>query len=290
MTARYRLVHRTTYTYDAPVTLSYGRAHLTPRATAHQQVLSSSVDITPGTSERRESTDFHANPTLWFRVDEPHDRLEVTATSELVVDRHDADAAALDAPWEAARDGLGASDEARDHRLPSPLVDPAAAREYVAPSFVSGRPLGAALTELLDRVADDFTYRSGATTVRTTVPEVLAARSGVCQDFAHLVIAGLRSLGLAARYVSGYLETSPPPGRAKLRGADASHAWAAVLVPGAGWIELDPTNRQFVDERYVVAAWGRDYTDVPPLKGVIYTDATRSTLQVGVDLLRLPGE
>lgn len=291
MSARYRLEHRTTYTYDAPVTSSYGRAHLLPRPDESQQVLSSTVTWQPPAAEWRDSLDFFGNRSTWFRVDRPHDTLEVVAVSELVVDRRVVDVAALDAaPWEAARDALAATDEDRGFLLPSPLVDPGAVGGYAAATFTPGRALGAALRDLLDRVAADFTYRSGATTVRTTLPELLAARSGVCQDFAHLVVGCLRSVGLAARYVSGYLETSAPPGRPKLRGVDASHAWAAVLVPGTGWIELDPTNRQFVDERYVVVAWGRDYTDVPPLKGVIYTEAGHSTLDVGVDLVRLPGE
>jgi transglutaminase-like putative cysteine protease len=130
-------------------------------------------------------------------------------------------------------------------------------------------------------------YKAGATTIGTTLSEFLTIREGVCQDFAHLTVAVLRCAGLAARYVSGYLETSPPPGQLKLKGADASHAWASVWMPGRGWVDLDPTNNQFVDERYIVLGWGRDYSDVPPLKGVIFTDAKRSTMQVSVDVERV---
>ena len=139
--------------------------------------------------------------------------------------------------------------------------------------------------DLIHRIHADFRYESGATTVKTTLPEVLERRAGVCQDFAHLTVGCLRSMGLAARYVSGYLETAPPPGRPKLLGADASHAWASVLIPGGGWVSLDPTNDQLLDGRYVTTAWGRDYSDVPPLKGVIFTESkTKHVLQVRVDV------
>ena len=135
--------------------------------------------------------------------------------------------------------------------------------------------------DLVHRIHADFRYESGATTVKTTLPEVLERRAGVCQDFAHLAVGCLRSMGLAARYVSGYLETAPPPGRPKLLGADASHAWASVLVPGGGWVSLDPTNDQLLDGRYVTTAWGRDYSDVPPLKGVIFTESTTKHVLAG---------
>lgn len=288
MTVTYRLVHRTTYTYDAPVTASYGRAHLLPRDTGTQRRISARLTVSPAAVEIREHTDYFANTSTYYRVDQPHDVLDVTARSEIAVDRPTPDPDALHATsWERVRDSVPAVDEERGFLLASPLVAPAAAADYAAAIFRPRRALGAALHELLARIAQDFEYKSGATTVRTTLPEVLATRSGVCQDFAHLVIGCLRSVGLAARYVSGYLETEPAPGQEKLRGADASHAWASVLVPGLGWVDLDPTNDQFVDDRYVVAAWGRDYTDVPPLKGVIFTDAKLSTLRVSVDLARI---
>ena len=132
-----------------------------------------------------------------------------------------------------------------------------------------------------------FEYRPGVTTVETTIPELLADRRGVCQDFAHLAVACLRGAGLPARYVSGYLETMPPPGRPKLRGVDASHAWASVRLPEVGWVDLDPTNDRVIDSRYIVTAWGRDYADVPPLKGVIFSTSTSSRLSVAVDVLAL---
>jgi transglutaminase-like putative cysteine protease len=149
------------------------------------------------------------------------------------------------------------------------------------------RSLDEVVVDLLDRIRHGFAYVSGATTVTTTLPEVLAAREGVCQDFAHLAVASLRAVGLAARYVSGYLETRPPPGQPRLIGADASHAWASVFAPGLGWVDFDPTNHKFVDDSYVVVAIGRDYSDVPPLKGVIFSESTENTLQVSVDMAPL---
>jgi transglutaminase-like putative cysteine protease len=170
----------------------------------------------------------------------------------------------------------------------------AAVREYAAPSFTRYRPLIEVVRDLNSRIFTDFTYRSGSTTVSTKVSDVLRAREGVCQDFARLAIACLRANGLAARYVSGYLATDPPPGKERVFGTDATHAWAAVWMPSRGvgesnWIGLDPTNDQLVDERYVVVGWGRDYADVPPLRGIIYTDAEHSVIDVSVDVAPIAG-
>lgn len=171
--------------------------------------------------------------------------------------------------------------------LNPPEINPDIAA-YAAESFPPGRPLLAAVTELTARIYTDFTYKSGSTTVSTRVADVFLARKGVCQDFARLGIACLRSQGLAARYVSGYLATNPPPGKPRLIGADATHAWATVWLPGGSgdghWIDFDPTNNKFADERYVTLAWGRDYADVPPVRGIIYTDAKESTITVSVDV------
>ena len=147
-----------------------------------------------------------------------------------------------------------------------------------------------ALADLCRRMHRDFEFSPGATTVSTPIDEVLARREGVCQDFAHLTIGGLRGLGLAARYVSGYLETDPPPGEERLTGADVSHAWVSVFVPGVGWVDIDPTNGQFANSRYVTVAWGRDYADVPPLKGVIYTEGVGQRLEVTVDVTPVPDD
>jgi transglutaminase-like putative cysteine protease len=291
----YRVVHATQYHYDDDVSVSYGRAHLLPRAVGSeggsggQVVLTSDLDVDPGADELRSHTDFFGNVSTYYAVRQNHRALRVTATSDVRIDRVAPSLAELDAmSWESVRDRLADDLEARSFVLPSPLIgsEPAVAA-YAADTFASGRPLGTALVELVERIHADFDYVSGSTTVKTTLGEVLENRRGVCQDFAHLAVGCLRSVGLPARYVSGYLETQPPPGQPKLQGADASHAWAALRVPGLDWVDLDPTNNQLVDARYVVAGWGRDYSDVPPLKGVIMTDAKKSTLTVSVDVTRI---
>jgi transglutaminase-like putative cysteine protease len=163
-------------------------------------------------------------------------------------------------------------------------------REYAAPSFGPGRPLIEVLRDLNARIFSDFTYRSGSTTVSTQVAQVLTAREGVCQDFARLAIACLRANGLAASYVSGYLATDPPPGKERMFGVDATHAWAAVWTGDNRWLGLDPTNDQMVDERYITVGWGRDYADVPPLRGIIFTESEYSVIDVSVDVAPLDGD
>jgi transglutaminase-like putative cysteine protease len=276
------------------VTTSYGWGCLTPRDRPDQLCRSTRIEVSPTATLISGAVDFFGNRTSYFEVHEPHDRLVVTSSSLVEVSRVKADLDLLDR-WtaEQARDGLRADPQARaetaDFLLASPrlaLSNPALAdfaRDVLAP----GQPLGAALRRLIGTIYRDFAYRSGATTVSTSLDDVLERRAGVCQDFAHLAVAALRWAGLPARYVSGYLETMPPPGQPKLQGVDASHAWVSVLVPELGWIDLDPTNNQVVDAGYVVTAWGRDYTDVPPLKGVIFTESAGSTLKVAVDVIRL---
>jgi transglutaminase-like putative cysteine protease len=198
-------------------------------------------------------------------------------------------------PWEAARpngiQGALETDFTLDLR-PREITDEV--REYAAPSFEPGRPLVEVLRDLATRIFNDFTYRSGSTTVSTRVREVLAAREGVCQDFARLAIACLRANGLAACYVSGYLATDPPPGKDRMIGIDATHAWASVWTPQQPgqfeWLGLDPTNDQLVDQRYIVVGRGRDYADVPPLRGIIYTNSERSVIDVAVDVVPFDGD
>jgi len=176
--------------------------------------------------------------------------------------------------------------EATQFVLASPLAAPGDRyRAYALESFPEGRPLLECVESLCARIHADFRYKPGSTSVATPLIQVFRRRRGVCQDFAHVGIACLRSVGLPARYVSGYLETLPAPGRPKLTGVDGSHAWFSVLVPGAGWLDVDPTNDQFVNDRYVVTAYGRDYGDVPPLGGVIYTEGKTEELKVAVDMV-----
>ena len=286
---RYRVRHTTTYRYDEPVTDSYGVCRLVPRSLPWQSVESYAVAVEPAPDDLAHEVDHDGNHTSYFQVRTPHTALVVEGSGVVEVVAALVEDAALARPWESLRplvepraDGAWL---ATDVVLPSPLVahEPAA-HAYAAPSLGRGRPVGEAVGELVARIHADFEYDRTATTVTSTIGDILEQRAGVCQDFAHLALACLRSHGLAARYVSGYLATTPPPGQARLEGADASHAWVAVWLGGDRWLALDPTNDTRADERYVTVAWGRDYGDVPPVKGVIFTEATRSTLQVSVDV------
>lgn len=296
----YRLTHVTTYTYPEEVTSSYGRAVLLPRPGGGQQVHTSRLTVTPAAAETREHRDYHGNTSSYFHVTEPHTELRVRSSSVITVTRRQAERSRLpNVPWElaaqavrtaVAKDARGTGSAAAglaiaESRLASPMVDVVEpVRAYATRSFMPGRALPDVIADLCHRIYTDFDYKSGSTTVHTRLPEVLDRRTGVCQDFAHLLIGCARSMGLAARYVSGYIETRPAPGQSKLRGVDASHAWASVWVPGGGWLHVDPTNDQFIDNRYVVLGWGRDYRDVSPLRGIVYTEGSGSTLSVGVDL------
>ncbi|MCX5043086.1 transglutaminase family protein [Aldersonia sp. NBC_00410] len=289
---RYRIEHRTVYSYSSVVTGSFGRGYLTPRDLAHQRCVSHRVVVDPEPEDQSSGTDVYGNIDSYFHVLSEHERLVVTGESIVEVDPpepgwYSEGAAAV--PWESARPsrthGPLAAEFALD--LEPPEITSAVA-EYAAESFTPGRPLGAAIGELCSRIYADFTYRSGSTTVSTKVADVFAAKEGVCQDFARLALACVRSVGLAGQYVSGYLATDPPPGRERMVGVDATHAWARVWAPNDHWLAFDPTNDQFVDERYVTVAWGRDYADVPPLRGIIYTDSTEAGIAVSVDVAPLP--
>ncbi len=289
----YRITHRTEYRYSDVVTSSYGRGHLTPRDTTRQRCLSHELEIDPEPADRSTSRDVYGNLSSYFHVTERHRALTVTSRSVVEVDPPPAalyGAGSALAPWEAARpvgrDGVLASEFTLDLRPPE-ITE--AVREYAAPSFEPGRPLVEVLRDLNARIFSEFTYRSGSTTVSTQVSQVLVAREGVCQDFARLAIACLRANGLAASYVSGYLATDPPPGKERMFGVDATHAWAAVWTPQNQWLGLDPTNDALVDERYITVGWGRDYADVPPLRGIIYTDSERSVIDVSVDVAPFEG-
>jgi transglutaminase-like putative cysteine protease len=275
---RYRVVHKTNYTYAQPVALGHNETHLRPRAFESQRCLSHQLEIEPQPAVLSEREDFFGNPVSYFSIQHSHSQLSVTATSEVELQervRPPTDAASR--PWEetAARLKRACISEildARPYVLDSPLVSLSSEiARYAAVFFPLGRPLIEAVHELMERIHRDFVYDPGSTMVATPLSVVFKHRRGVCQDFAHLAIACLRSQGLAARYVSGYLETFPPPGWDKLIGADASHAWFSVYDPVLGWLDFDPTNNQTPVDRHITVAWGRDYSDITPLKGVIYS-------------------
>jgi transglutaminase-like putative cysteine protease len=289
----YQISHTTVYRYSDDVTSSYGRGFLTPRDSSRQRCLSHELVIEPEAADSSTSRDGYGNISSYFHVTERHNTLSIHSNSVVEVDPPPPDlygGGSARAPWEIARpvglDGALATEFTLDLQPPE-ITDEL--RAYAAPSFEPGRPLIEVLRDLTSRIFTDFTYRSGSTTVSTQVSEVLAAREGVCQDFARLAIACLRANGLAASYVSGYLATDPPPGKERMIGIDATHAWASVWTPQNQWLGLDPTNDQMVDERYIFVGFGRDYADVPPLRGIIYTDAERSVIDVSVDVAPYQG-
>jgi transglutaminase-like putative cysteine protease len=290
---KYRLTHTTRYCYQDYVAVCQNQAYLSPRNTATQACRHHRLNVRPAPVVQEARDDYFGNRVHYFAIQTPHQELTVTAISIIDVERHDSNPAFITSPpWESVRDSLpfvfdSEALEARMYVLHSPYIESnPELTEYALVSFTPGRPLLAAAQDLMARIYHEFTYDPHFTTLVTPLSEVLKHRRGVCQDFAHLMIACVRGLGLAARYVSGYLETLPPPGQVKLRGADASHAWLAVYSPGSGWIDFDPTNNQIPSQQHITTAWGRDYSDVTPLKGVIYGGGAH-TLTVGVDVERL---
>ena len=288
-TRRYRVVHETRYQYGTAVASGQTLAHVVVRETARQRVTASDVVTTPAAELRHDHDDLFGNRVTYLSFERSHDELELIATSEVEVSpgRLPADSGP---PWEDLANGL-AGDRSPDGLLArqcttgSSLVRPTPQlHAFAAPSFPPGRALWDGVVDLNHRIATTFTFVPGATDVTTPLEIVLHDRRGVCQDFAHLMIGGLRSLGLPARYVSGYLETLPPPGQTKLVGADATHAWVGVWLPNAGWFDVDPTNDLLELDHHVTTAWGRDYADVAPVRGVVFGSVTSQQLTVSVDV------
>lgn len=284
-----KVIHKTAYAYTDAVSTSHHLAHLAPRGGEGRHMFSHDVAITPQPSVTRERLDFFGNRTLYFSVREPHRSLEVVATS--VVDIAPLRPPRLDTspPWNEIRDRLR-RDRRRDlldayaftFDSPYARVTPELF-DYAQPSFPEGRALLLGVRDLTHRIYEDFEYDPTATDVTTALDVVMRLRRGVCQDFAHVQIACLRAMGLPARYVSGYLVTHPPPGRPRLVGADASHAWVTVFAPDIGWTDFDPTNDLLPSDEHVTVAHGRDFSDVTPLKGVILGGG-RHEVRVSVDV------
>ncbi len=290
---KYKLRHMTRYQYSGPATLSHNEARILPRQLPWQTCNNTQLTISPDAVGLSERQDFFGNRVIYFAIEAVHNSLEVLVSSEVETFPRPAQDFFSGAAWEdaaaemlsAVRSGNRDSIAARLFVLDSPFVmRQPALRDYAQSSFAPGRLLRDALLELNGRIFEDFTYDEDSTTLATPLQEVLETKRGVCQDFAHLLIGCLRSVGLPARYVSGYMETSPPPGQEKLLGADATHAWVAVFIPGWGWQEVDPTNGCVPDERYIVLGWGRDFADVTPLKGVM-SGGGEHELTVAVDVI-----
>lgn len=285
---KYRIVHNTAYSSADAISVGHNEAWLTPRNTARQNVLSHHIEIQPQPSARSTLTDYFGNTVTQFIFNQGYESLKISAIDEVEILEGEEEADPGPA-WESVLADL------RAHQTPETLsafeftfssprcrMSPEFA-EYGRSACPPGCPIRHVLTELLQKFHDEFHYDSKATTVSTPVEQVFRSRRGVCQDFSHLMISVFRSLGFAARYVSGYLRTISPPGKPRLIGADASHAWLSVYCGPLGWIDIDPTNNLFLSSNHITLAWGRDYADVAPVKGV-YVGGSSPQLQVDVDV------
>jgi len=286
----YRITHRTTCNYRSPVPVGKHVACLRPRVLPNQTLIKSELSVLPVPVSITERVDYFGNIQYFFIVQEPHKQLVVEARSEVRVEAGPALPMPKDSlPWEEVvrllpLDQSAAGLQAYEFGFESPRIKqrPEFA-SYALQSFTPQRPILEGLLDLTARIHNDFRFDPKVTNVRTTTEEVFRKRRGVCQDFAHFQIACLRSLRLSARYVSGYLRTHPPPGKPRLVGADASHAWISAYCPGYGWVGLDPTNNLVPSTEHVTIAWGRDYGDVSPLYGVIQGGGAHA-LHVAVDI------
>ena len=289
----YQVTHRTTFAYTQPVAISHHVLRLTPRSHPRQHYLQSNVIFDPIPSVRSEGNDYFGNPITHLTIQAPHSQLIVEAKT--VVDILKPDPMHLDQspPWDQVIQQLQTQTdspnlEAQQFMYDSPYITVEdATYDFVRDCFPPGRPLLAGVMDLTSRIFQEFTYEGGVTDVSTPVKDVLAARKGVCQDFAHLEIAALRSLGLPARYISGYLLTHPPEGKEKLVGADASHAWISTWSPNLGWVDFDPTNNLIPSDEHITLAWGRDYGDVSPINGFMVGGGDH-TPTVSVDVSPAP--
>lgn len=277
----YQVRHITSYHYLEPVSMCHNLLHLRPRICRDQRCIQTRVQVEPMPRQVHEHQDYFGNPVSAFSIQNPHKVMTIVA-EHLVERKHSEGQDVPDMPWEQAREILRSDKspqnlEAYQFTFPSryvPLGEELA--QYACESFQPGRPLIQATLELNQRIFQEFKYDPQATTISTPIRDVLANRKGVCQDFAHLMIGCLRSVGLAARYVSGYLLTTPPPGKEKLVGADATHAWLSAYLPGYGWVDFDPTNNLVPSNKHITLAWGRDYDDISPIKGVILGGGSHS--------------
>ncbi len=291
----YHITHRTLYEYAAPVTVSHHVARLEPRTTATQERDNFSLKIFPEPTLRKSRPDYFGNRLCFFTIQQVHSRLEIITASRVTVRVETPPGNESAAAWESVaemfRDPVSPEVvEPYQFIFDSPQVRASSElADYAARSFPSSTPLLAGARDLNRRIFSDFKYDPRATTVATPLEEVWEKRRGVCQDFAHLGIACLRSLGLPARYVSGYLRTRPPAGGEQLTGADASHAWFSIFCPGNGWIDFDPTNNLQPAEEHVTVAYGRDFGDVSPVAGIL-TGGGKHVVKVAVEVKPLAGE
>ncbi len=286
---RYQVKHITKYKYSETASLSQNELFLLPRPTSCQLIEELSLEIKPEPQYLRQRLDYFGNTCNVFMVQHAHSDLQVSSKFIVSTQKSDIPDPSSTLSWEKCiarlRSPITPEDlDASQFCYASPMIDLIyGAADFARISFPNDQPVLVAALHLIERIFNEFEYDKKATTVDSSVVQVLTDKKGVCQDFAHLAISGLRSLGLAARYVSGYLETLPPPGKPKLVGADASHAWLSLYIPDLGWIDLDPTNNIIPGEQHVTLAWGRDYGDVTPVKGVVLGGGNHK-LSVSVDM------
>jgi transglutaminase-like putative cysteine protease len=291
----FEVLHTTVYDYRAPVTVSHHLMRLTPRALRRQRLLEHDIELQPKPAATNLRVDYFGNDVTFATIEQTHRQLSVISRSRVAVSPSFIPEASETPAWETVR-GMCRVDrttsvlEAGEFTFASPLIPVAPDfADFASPCFGPGKPILEAVSDLTARIHREFGFDPTATTISTPLAEVLEKRRGVCQDFAHLQIACLRALGLPARYVSGYLETLPPPGQTKLVGSDASHAWVSFFCPGIGWIDVDPTNNIFPSMQHITLGWGRDYSDVSPVRGVVL-GAGQHDLKVAVDVVPLPAE
>ena len=288
----YSVEHTTKYQYHEQVSLCHNIAALAPRNTDKQTCRAFNIIISPLPEVLEEHVDFFGNKLYYFVIEQEHEELTVTVRSQVEkINGQDAQVNYPGQSWEMVRDMLinSAGEFMAEKQFTHPTQITAATDEiknYAELSFNPGKALFEAVYDLIKRIHIDFKFTSGFTTVSTPLSVVMRERKGVCQDFAHFAISCVHSMGLPARYVSGYLETLAPAGKEKLVGVDASHAWISVFIPGMGWVDFDPTNNQLANEQYITIGWGRDYFDIIPLKGVIMSSSSHE-LKVSVDVRRL---
>lgn len=296
---KYRITHTTRYHYSQSVSLCHSEARLHPRNFSFQKCQYKPLQITPAPADYQDRVDFFGNHVTYFAVQKPHNELIVTAVSDVEVITNSPQTALFDQEsWESVLEQLQQQSkrtpetefseilEAKLYCLDSEMAAGSTdLRQYAETSFKPGLSFAEVAEDLTKRIYSDFKYDPSFTTIATPLATVLMHKRGVCQDFAHLAIACIRSFGLPARYVSGYIETTPPPGTTKLAGSDASHAWFSIFIPGSGWLDFDPTNNCRAGEQHVTLAWGRDYSDVTPLKGLA-VGGSKHQVSVSVDVVR----
>ena len=291
---RYRVEHQTRYTYQSQVTLSQQYLHLSPRTFQYQKTEFQQVEVTPAEEEGANGVDYFGNGVRHITIITPHKMLLVHAEFTVTLaPRHALGQIKASLPWESLRNMMQqartpAVQEACRYLFASPHVDLSAELEsYARASYTAHKPLLDAALDLTQRIFRDFEFDAHATDISTPLDQVMKGRRGVCQDFTHLMIGCLRSIGLPARYVSGYILTHPPAGQPRMIGADASHAWVSVFCPSLGWVDFDPTNRCLVQQEHITLGWGRDFSDVTPLRGVVLGGGEHA-LQVNVTVSPLP--